>query len=234
MFIIKGFNSNFAKFLAKNSATDFFRRFFDVSFFLLVSPFRLTEKGNIIKSEISVYTWMPHLLVSGTLTICYYVWILRELSSIYPRKWKNPSLYFVMLQKYAGALNTTILMKILWMDREQFAAILNFIRNRRNYFPACHPIITNGKRIVVCVSVMYAGNALLQTVTGRSSSNASLDSRAKNISTSGWLEQWWHTMIRTGWSNLFLGNFTGFSKTVAPTFVDHMVGVITTCGLYQR
>lgn len=100
--------------------------FFDIQYFMLLSPFRIKKRGGTT-STFEAVSWLPQKLFCGfcTCTTCF--WMLFWLRGDFPKHPNNPSEYLQLVTEMFITLLELSLIRICWMRQQDIIKIVNFI-----------------------------------------------------------------------------------------------------------
>lgn len=228
----------FRKSIATNtSLTDFFKGFINISFIFLVCPFRLVESSEVKPNKtFRAVSWRPQKILSFSFLLTIYFRIFYKIVSPSLENSEDPSAYFVALHGYTSALHISVLILILWKDEEKIVQIVNFLCQKKSIFSTSLAVISYCKRVIGLAWVLFLGNAVLQLATGKMAVNTPENGKTSTKQITGILEEWWvGTVIQIGRKHLFMKSYGNSTLSYNDlSFLDHAVGVLSFCGVYQR
>lgn len=214
-----------------NSPTDFFKFLVNSAFTLCICPYRLVERDGVPHQAFKSASWWPQKIISIILIVSSYTRVTRDLASPSVKS-EDPAEYFLVLQKYTSVLHNTVLVVLLWRSEEKIVQIVNFICQKKSFFPTSPSTISQGKRVAALAWLLYMTNAIMQFITNKNVVSVADMYLAGNSTSLNLVEEWWFETIQSGRINFFLDPST--SSDYHLSFLDHMIGVISAFGLYQR
>lgn len=221
----------------ENSLLIFLKVSLDASYFLCICPFRVSiNRGENGRIKAVSTTWAPQHIMCTSLTILGLFWIIGDLRTALPTNLQNPSLYFRMLLKFDVSISKFLLLKMFWFNRPDIVNIFNFVANSivLPVFIESRKFFTE-KIIAILICSLYTGNALIEVITGYYTGSS-----LGGVRHSQWnVRWWWGAMIEAGRFNYFLDTFNPSSNQTnfevnKWALGDHMVGLLSTLGFFQR
>lgn len=196
---------------SKSRLTNYFTTFFDITYVLCCSPFRLkysttnSAYGHVKhkSSEFIVSTWWPQKVLYTVFTVLNSIWLVRELRPATLHK-KNAALIFLAVMRVVNCLIKLTVVKVFWTNQKKIIHLINYIFSKEG-----REILVKDARILSKLSFtgilyLYLAIALLDSVTGRGISTTGMSRHPHHISQWSW-DWWWSTIKNEGYFNLFLG-----------------------------
>lgn len=253
--LVWGENKSLPLFTAK-----FLQLYFDFSYFLLFSPFRLKSKKRNTKAQESdnlehfeIHTSLIQSVPCFIVTIFGIPYILRDVRiSLPPKNSKRPATYFLTMLKLVNGITKALTLKKFWWsrDRQEILQLVNFVTSAHKELHTEDVVDgsnkSNPEMLPTAASLLfcliYAGMALMDGVSGRGLLGVSGGTLVNHWS----LHSWWTVMLDAGKYNLFLehsrvsparSNKTSLSSEIDLwdySVGEYVIGVTSAIGWFQR
>lgn len=201
-----------------------FRSFFSISYFFLISPFRLVKKSGISGTHFIAGTCLAQKLACAFSLICFTITYSKELT--FPTLQRSqPASYFLLIQTYISALHSAFWLGLLWSRKQKFVEIANIITKHGTTFPVSIQALLCAKSFAGAASIL-----LLFPAVSRIAS-VSINLVESNQTSDGTFGRWWHGMVQKGREQIFLKSYF---TNISATYADHLLGIIALVGFIQR
>lgn len=190
--------SKMSRFWPKPSFQNFYKAYFDTTYFLLCSPdhYQLDKSGDLV-----VKKWLPHCFLTAVLTLLSVYWIFHEIQTTHARPKDSPKDPTVLFEKLMNLINTFWLIynvKQFWIDSKVFSHILKQIKSQK--LESFHGWIWN-RYVGTGITLLYVSLGLSENFVGSSIPSQHLLSwtTANGTSIDGPIELVIDVILKVGW-----------------------------------
>lgn len=218
--------------------------FFNITYFLGLSPFRLTRKCSADGVHFYVATsCLLHTTICALLLFLGLFWILRDLRVSLPSSSKNqnPAVYLVSIQRWISSAEKFVLMSVFWFHKSNVVNIVNYLVRPENSFSASDELkstkrsIRKGKIISTILQLTYTTCAFVEIINMKYTGATLIDEDKDRPSTfSHLILRWWSVVVEAGHFNMFSELDPSNSTSVEISSVSHILGGVAIIGLYYR
>lgn len=219
--------------LKSNNVTIFLKIYFDSVYYLCCCPFRLEKTELNGQARFSAHSWWPQKTACLILTILGTLWSLHELRfAVPPPSYvDNPAMYFRMMVIVVGLLYKLSVVKLFWMNQEDFVRIVNYYYGMGK--SGCFDKMTSSKSLGPMVSIIACailfGMGITNGITGRGvlgTDGIAFFSTGHSEHVSNWtVSWWWSLMVKSGKRVFFLNVGNAW---------DPIIGIISATGFFSR
>lgn len=201
------------------------RKTFNVTYFLLLSPFRFS-KGKIgnhkssFNSELIITRSWFQTALCGLLTVLDFIWMVFSIRICVPfDNANNPQAYFNLFGIVISQIGKCIMIKRLWFDSERFLSVVN--HTCENFKP-----IESTKRNVYIMALICCATVVSFTNIFR------IQAGSKRISQNFSFHGWWSDLVMQGRKVYFLDTIQASNLT--DSSLEVVVGILTALGFLHR
>lgn len=209
------------------------------TFALCLSPFYLRVTTKTCKWEtqptVVAKSWFPQKVICLLLTIFDLFWMIHFVRESLPKDAKNPAHHIEMIINVISQLFKCVMIKKLWLNKNDFVKIANFILNSEIPILKTKWFIKGGNVFIWILLIIYTtlGISYMDWLTG------DVDDTNLEVRDQYDLSKWWHTMVANGRYNFFLINSTNLwtpetTQDSRTTWLDVVIGILSTVGLLHR
>lgn len=211
--------------VSSRSISQFLKIYFDFSYHLCLSPFRLKLKDR----QFIIHNSNVQRVITAVLCILTVPWLIRSCR----RTPSNPTDFLKLMHSVVNTFLKLSIMLNFWQNSKKILTILNFIVDNMGKIGEITQQKLKTKRIALAISFLLTLVSSLQIFGGKNLGMWSTDVRFSN-----WNAYWWQSRIITAgrynfglernFTKLYLGAQGIYSS------MDHIVGVLSALGFIAR
>lgn len=212
--------------LSTSSPSNYLKIFFDLDYFLLLSPFRLNWRNGVFRVE----RRFLQQLFCGILWLLSFPWLLRNTR----KTTHNAKDFLLFIHTLINSSHKLVTIFILYTHAGKICSSLNlFEKHSEETRTTSNNRQSSAKKIAITVCTILTLVPIFQMFAGKG-----IGLVASEIQISSWsLEKWWTKIIRSGNYNYYLEtniSYTDLGENRAYSSAANIVGILSVIGYFSR